>query len=109
MTPEEHSRLEAIDSILRLEDVRAQIQPIIERVRAELSRKPDAVMAWEPIPLTTFRGALPEGIRSSWVFILRAGANTGAERHPNSHQRMMSFAGTGDLQTEKREKRTNEP
>ena len=59
------------------------------------------VMAWEPIPLTTFRGALPEGIRSSWVSLLRAGANTGAERHPNSHQRMMSFAGTGDLQTEK--------
>ena len=107
MTPEERSRLEAIDTILRLEDVRAQIQPIIERVRAELSRKPDAVMAWEPIPLTTFRGALPEGIRSSWVFILRAGANTGAERHPNSHQRMMSFAGTGDLQTEKSEQTSN--
>jgi hypothetical protein len=107
MTPEEHSRMEAIDKILRLEDVRAQIQPIIERVRAELSRKPHAVMAWEPIPLTTFRGALPEGIRSSWVFILRAGANTGAERHPNSHQRMMSFAGTGDLQTEKSEQTSN--
>jgi hypothetical protein len=101
MAPEERSRLEAIDTILQLEDVRAQIQPIIERVRAELSQKPDAVMTWEPIPLTTFGGALPEGIRSSWVFVLRAGANTGAERHPNSHQRMMSFAGNGDLQTGK--------
>jgi len=30
---------------------------------------------------------------------LRAGADTGAERHPNSHQRMMSFEGSGDLQT----------
>jgi hypothetical protein len=98
MTPEERSRLEAIDTILRRQEVRAQIQPIIARVRAELSRNPDAVMTWEPIPLTTFRCALPEGIRSSWVFILRAGANTGAERHPNSHQRMMSFAGTGDMQ-----------
>lgn len=103
MAPEERSRLEAIDTILRLEDVRAQIQLIIERVCADLSQKPDAVMTWEPIPLTTFGGALPEGIRSSWVFVLRAGANTGAERHPNSHQRMMSFAGTGDLQTEKSE------
>jgi hypothetical protein len=37
-------------------------------------------------------------IRSSWVFILRAGRNTGAERHPNSHQRMMSFEGSGDMQ-----------
>jgi hypothetical protein len=101
MRAEEHSRLETIDAILRAKDVRAQIHPIIERVRAELSRKPQAVMTWEPIPLDIFRGALPEGIRSSWVFILRAGANTGAERHPNSHQRMMSFEGTGDLQTEK--------
>ncbi len=107
MTPEEGSRLEAIDTILRLEDVRAQIQPIIERVCAELSRKPDAMMTWEPIPLRTFCDGLPEGIRSSWVFILRAGANTGAERHPNSHQRMMSFAGTGDLQTDDSEQTFN--
>ena len=107
MTPEEHSRLEAIDSILRLGDARARIQAIIVRVHEDLSRKLDAVMAWEPIPLITFRDALPEGIRSSWVFILRAGANTGAERHPNSHQRMMSFAGTGDLQTEEAEQTSN--
>jgi hypothetical protein len=98
MSAEEHSRLETIDTILRVEDVRTQIQPIIKRVRADLSGKPQAVMTWEPIPLDTFRGALPEGIRSSWVFILRAGANTGAERHPNSHQRMMSFEGMGDMQ-----------
>ena len=37
-------------------------------------------------------------IRSSWVFVLRAQANTGAERHPNSHQRMMSYRGSGDFQ-----------
>ncbi len=55
-------------------------------------------MAWEPIRLTLFGGALQAAIRSSWVFILRAGANTGAERHPNSHQRMMSFEATGDMQ-----------
>jgi hypothetical protein len=100
MRAEERSRLQTIDTILRGEDVRAQIQPIIERVRADLSHKPHAVMTWEPIPLDIFRGALPEAIRSSWIFILRAGANTGAERHPNSHQRMMSFEGIGDLQTE---------
>lgn len=78
--------------------MRAQVQPIVERVRAHLAQKPKAVMAWEPIPLTIYGEALPRGIRSSWVFILRAGANTGAERHPNSHQRMMSFEGTGDMQ-----------
>ena len=32
------------------------------------------------------------------MFILRAGVTTGAERHPNSHQRMMSWSGHGDFQ-----------
>ena len=56
-------------------------------------------MTWEPVPLTVFGRALPGGIRSAWVFVLRAGVDTGAERHPNSHQRMMTFAGSGDMQT----------
>ena len=99
MTREERSVLEALDKIVQSENVRAKILPIVERVRAELARKPDALMTWEPVALETF-GALPPAIRSGWVFILRAGSDTGAERHPNSHQRMMSFEATGDLQTD---------
>ena len=99
MTPGECSHLELIETVLRSENVREQIRPIVERVRAELARKKEALMAWEPIPLTAFGRALPSGIRSAWVFILRAGADTGPERHPNSHQRMMSLEGSGDLQT----------
>ena len=99
MTQEERMRLESIDAALRSETVRKQIRPIVERVRAELARKKEAVMTWEPIPLTVFGGALPGEIQSAWVFVLRAGVNTGAERHPNSHQRMMCFGGSGDMQT----------
>ena len=99
MTTEERSRLESIETVLRSENVREQIRLIVERVRAELARKKEALMAWEPIPLTAFGRALPAGIRSAWVFVLRAGADTGPERHPNSHQRMMSLEGNGDLQT----------
>jgi hypothetical protein len=102
MTPEERARLESIDMVLRSDTVRGQIRPIIERVRAELARKKEALMTWEPIPLTVFAGALPHEIRSAWVFVLRAGVDTGAERHPNSHQRMMTFEGSGDMQTEER-------
>jgi hypothetical protein len=101
MTEEERSLLEEVDKILRSEEVHAQIRPIVERVRSELARKQNALMAWEPIPLTLFGGALPTAIRSSWVFILRAGANTGAERHPNSHQRMMSFEATGTYKSKR--------
>jgi hypothetical protein len=99
VTKEERSLLETLDKIVRSKNVRPRILPIVERVRAELVRKPEALMAWEPIVLETF-GALPSAIRSGWVFILRAGADTGAERHPNSHQRMMSFEATGDLKTD---------
>src|SRR5213594_2348867 len=102
MTQQEHAQLESIDAILRSETVRQQILPIIERVRAELARKREALMTWEPIPLTVFGRALPREIQSAWVFVLRAGADTGTERHPNSHQRMMTFQGSGDMQTEER-------
>jgi hypothetical protein len=99
MTPKERTRLGSIDIILQSETVREQIRPIVERVRAELARKKEALMTWEPIPLTVFGRALPREIRSAWVFVLRAGVDTGAERHPNSHQRMMSFEGSGDMRT----------
>src|SRR6266550_4233066 len=99
MTTEERTRLESIEIALRSDTVCGQIRPIIERVRAELGRKKEALMTWEPLPLTVFGRALPREIRSAWVFVLRAGADTGAERHPNSHQRMMSFEGRGDMKT----------
>ena len=98
MTAEERSLLETLNAIVGSEEIRAQIYPIVERVRTELTRNRKAQMTWEPIPLAIYSGALPSGIRSSWVFVLRGGATTGAERHPNSHQRMMSFEAAGDLQ-----------
>ena len=61
MTQAEHSRLESIKTVLRNENVREQVRPIIERVCAELGRKKDALMTWEPIPLTVFGCALPPG------------------------------------------------
>lgn len=91
--------LETLDGIVRSDDVRARLEPIVERVRADLAGKPEALMAWEPIPVETF-GSLPAPIQSGWIFILRAGTDTGAERHPNSHQRMMTFAGTGDMKVD---------
>jgi hypothetical protein len=99
MSPEERSPLESLDVVLRSEDVRGEIRPVVERVRTQLARKKEALMAWEPLPLSVFGSALSPEIQSAWVFVLRAGADTGAERHPNSHQRMMSFQGSGDMQT----------
>ena len=97
MTKEERLVLEKLDKIVNSETVHAQILPIADRLREELERKPDALMTWEPIALETFGSDLPSVIQSGWVFVLRAGTDTGAERHPDSHQRMMTLAGTGDM------------
>jgi hypothetical protein len=94
---EERARLEKLDRIVRSEELRAKIKPVVDRVCAALSQKPEALMAWEPIPLDIFGQGLPQEIRSGWIFVLRAGADTGAERHPNSHQRMLTLHGSGDM------------
>jgi hypothetical protein len=87
-----------LDAILRWETTCALLDAIATRVEQKLDADPSALMAWEPVPLAVYSTPLPEGIASSWVFVLRAGAVTGAERHPNSRQRMMSYRGTGDMQ-----------
>ncbi|NUM79335.1 hypothetical protein HUU42_00915 [bacterium] len=70
------------------------IDEIAGRVEEQLRADTKSLMAWEPVPLDVY-GSMPDLIRSSWVFILRANADTGAERHPNSHQRAMSYRGFG--------------
>jgi hypothetical protein len=90
--------LERLDAAVRSEAARAAIAPIVARVEGTMARDPGAIEAWEPIPLEVYDARLPREIRSSWVFILRAGVTTGAERHPNSRQRMTSWSGGGDFQ-----------
>jgi hypothetical protein len=95
----ERAVLETLDALLQSADVRAAIDSVVEQVARTLAVNVGAPMAWRPIPLDVYGRGLPAFIQSSWVFILRAGATTGAERHPNSHQRMMSYRESGDLQT----------
>lgn len=99
MDQDESRILEGLDLALRFEAIRPKIDVIVARVEQKLREAPDDVLAWEPIPLVLYTAPLPETVRSSWVFILRANTSSGAERHPNSHQRMMSYRGSGDFQT----------
>ena len=105
MEPDEHARLEKLDTIVRLDELSAKIYPIVDRVRTALSQQPQALMTWEPIAVEIFGQTLPPEIRSGWIFVLRAGADTGAERHPNSYQRMMTLHGSGDMKTESKKGR----
>jgi len=54
MTAAEREILLELDQLLRSEEIRTLIEPVIERVRANLSRQTDAFMTWEPIPLTNY-------------------------------------------------------
>jgi hypothetical protein len=90
--------LERLDAAVRDSAAAARISRIVERVDGILARDPEAIEAWEPIPLDVYGSRLPDEIRSSWVFVLRHGVATGAERHPNSRQRMVSWRGAGDFQ-----------
>lgn len=99
MDQDESRILATLDLAVRSESIKPRIDAIVARVEQRLRERPGDVLAWEAIPLDFYDPPLPQVIRSSWVFILRANTTTGAERHPNSHQRMMSYRGSGDFQT----------
>ena len=86
----------ALDAAVRSSDVARHVQDALRRT-AEALRNSDGPMAWETIPLDLFE-ELPPGVLSCWVFMLRASQDTGAERHPNSHQRSLSLIGEGQVQ-----------
>ena len=87
-----------LDDIISKSSVRLEIDKVVSRVEEKLRKEPDATLVWESIPITIYGKELPDVIRSSLVFIIPPNTITGAERHPNSHQRMMSYRGSGDLQ-----------
>ncbi|MGH9361854.1 MAG: hypothetical protein ACRD2T_08040 [Thermoanaerobaculia bacterium] len=90
-------RIMTLEAIVRSEAVQTHVAQVLQRVQRELAAGA-APMAWETVPLALFDLPFPEAIRSCWVFVIRAGAETGAERHPNSHQRSLSLTGHGDFQ-----------
>jgi hypothetical protein len=99
MNQQELEILNALDRAVTSKAVGPKIDAIVARVTKKLHDRSSEPLAWEVIPLDVYDTPLPKSVRSSWVFILRANTTTGAERHPNSHQRMMSYRGSGDFQT----------
>ena len=96
--PEERATLQSLDEAVFAPAAAAALELIAQRVLATLARGPREIEAWEAVPLALYGIALPDEIRSSWVFVLRRAVTTGAERHPNSRQRMVTWSGGGDFQ-----------
>jgi hypothetical protein len=99
MRKQERNILEALDRLVRRAGLRRKITARAARAERTLAAHADTPLAWETLPLGWFGRRLPGGIRSAWVFVLRARTNTGAERHPNSLQRTFSWRGSADFQT----------
>jgi hypothetical protein len=83
-----------LNEIIRADGVMRAVTHALARVVERLDASPN-VMAWDIVPLTTFGARLPANIGSAWIFVIRANSATGAERHPNSHQRSFSLIGSG--------------
>lgn len=89
--------LPALDALVHTPSAVATTAGTLRRVMQRLDASAE-VMAWEVISPAAFGGRLPESIRSCWIFVIRAGATTSPERHPNSHQRSFSLTGTGTFE-----------
>jgi hypothetical protein len=94
----ERDILEALDRKIREPRASSFLSALTEEVAVILKQNPATRLAWRTVPLDIY-DQLPAGIASSWVFVLRAGCSSGAERHPNSIQRVMSYQGWADMQT----------
>ena len=97
---DERAILEVLDALVGQAAVQQELGHVGSRLEQRLEADQSSLLAWEPVDLSLYGGPVPDGIRSSWVFVLRAKTNSGAERHPNSIQRVMSFRGSADLQTQ---------
>jgi hypothetical protein len=89
--------LPALNEAVRSDLAAATLEATLERALRQLDASAE-LMAWETIPLSFFPTDLPESILSCWIFVIRAGAATEAERHPNSHQRSFSLVGSGTFE-----------
>ena len=66
----------------------------VEHLSKEINHSPEAFV-WSVIDLSSIKRELPEGIRSSWIFVLKKDVWTGCHYHPNSVQHMVSIKGQG--------------
>ena len=84
--------LHQLSGLLLNQEVTARLAPMFSRLDQTGNRELPQVL--KPLDLDIFGPALPDSIKSCWLFVLRAAAVFGAERHPNSHQRSFALQGS---------------
>lgn len=94
----ESALLRRLEELIRRPAAEATIEALAASVLRRLELDVSEPLAWASVPLEAYGADVPAEIASSWIFVLRSNTATGAERHPNSRQRVMSYRGRGDLQ-----------
>jgi hypothetical protein len=72
-------------------------RPFLETVTqlSEDIKRSQESFVWSVIDLSSIECELPEGIQSSWIFVLKKDVASGCHYHPNSIQHMVMIKGQG--------------
>lgn len=97
MNKSEKSLLAKLGELARAAEANSIIQEAIVKAETELRQDPSKLGATVQIPLSIFGKGIPASIKSCRVFALRENTPFKTERHPNSHQRVLSLKGTGEV------------
>lgn len=81
---------DAVEQIVR----QKTFSEIVQGLKEELGHTEEPFV-WSVIDLSPINCALPENIKSGWVFVLKKDAPSGCHYHPNSVQHMVMIEGQG--------------
>ena len=81
---------DAVEQIVR----RKTFSEIVEGLKKELNYSEEPFV-WSVLDLGSVNCALPERIKSGWVFVLKRNVPSGRHYHPNSVQHMVMIEGRG--------------
>ena len=97
MDQREQEYLRKIEALLNSEKAWLAIDKAVLETQAMLDADPERFTAAVQVSLSVFGESLPSEIKSCRVFTLRAEFESRTECHPNSHQRVLSLEGIGEI------------
>ncbi len=97
MDQREQAFLRKLEGVLERQPARIAIDAAISEAKRQLDADRQRQAGTVQVPLSEYGQSLPPNIKSCRVFVLGAGREFHTERHPNSHQRVLSLEGTGKI------------
>lgn len=89
-----HAHLEKLNRAVEFLARQPEFQEKIRNLEVEVNHSPEPFV-WSVVELDSLPVALPENIRSGWIFVLKKNTGSGCHYHPNSVQHMVVLKGQG--------------